>query len=315
MSRKTPTVHLSVVSPVFNGGDCLAELYRRVRAAAEQITNDFEIVLVDDASRDESWSVIERMAASDGRVRGIRFARNFGQHHAVTAGLEAARGEWIVVLDCDLQDRPEEIPRLYATATKEGHLCVMGRRMHRQGSALRRFQSWVFYKIFSYLTEIPYDASVSNYSIAARQVVDDVLRMREAVRYYPGFLFWLGYPSKFLDVPHDPRFAGTTSYTFAKLWRHSQSIIFAHSTKPLELCVTLGLVIALLAVTVGLAYLVWALAYGSAVSGWASLIISLYFSTGAIVFTIGIVGLYVGRIFTEVKNRPPYVVRSRTFDD
>lgn len=308
-------VHLSVVSPVFNAQECLEELYRRIQAAARGITNDFEIVLVDDASHDDSWRVIQDLAASDSRVRGIRFARNFGQHHAVTAGLEAARGEWVVVLDCDLQDRPEEIPRLYAKATREGHLCVMGRRAQRHGGVLRRLQSWVFYRVFSYLTDIPYDASVSNYSIAARQVVDDVLRMRESVRYYPGFLFWLGYPTGFLDVQHDPRFAGDTSYTFRKLWRHSQGIIFAHSTKPLELCVNLGLIVALLAVMVGLAYLVWTTLYGSAVSGWASLIISLYFSTGAIIFTIGIVGLYVGRIFTEVKNRPPYVIRTRTFDE
>ena len=311
----TSAVHLSVVSPVFNARECLDELCRRIQAAVQPITADFEIVLVDDASRDDSWQVIEGLAARDPRVRGIHFARNFGQHHAVTAGLEAARGEWVIVLDCDLQDRPEEIPRLYAMARDEGHLCVMGRRAQRQGSLLRRLQSWVFYRLFSYLTDIPYDGSVSNYSIARRQVVDDVLRMRESVKYYPGFLFWLGYPSGFLDVQHDARFAGTTSYTFRKLWRHSQSIIFAHSTRPLELCVTLGLIVAVLAVIVGSAYLVWAAVYGSAVSGWASLIISLYFSTGAIIFTIGIVGLYVGRIFTEVKGRPAYVVRSRTFDD
>ena len=311
----TSAVHLSIVSPVFNARECLDELYRRIRAAVQPITNDFEIVLVDDASRDDSWQVIQDLAAKDSRVRGIRFARNFGQHHAVTAGLEATRGEWVIVLDCDLQDRPEEIPRLFAKANDEGHLCVMGRRAQRQGGALRRFQSWAFYRLFSYLTDIPYDGSVSNYSIARRQVVDDVLRMRESVKYYPGFLFWLGYPSGFLDVQHDARFSGSTSYTFSKLWRHSQSIIFAHSTRPLELCVTLGLIVALLAVVVGFGYLVWAAVYGSAVSGCASLIISLYFSTGAIIFTIGIVGLYVGRIFTEVKGRPAYVVHSRTFDD
>jgi dolichol-phosphate mannosyltransferase len=127
--------------------------------------------------------------------------------------------------------------------------------------------------LFSYLTDIPYDGSVSNYSIASRQVVDDVLRMRESVKYYPGFLFWLGYPSGFLDVQHDARFSGSTSYTFGKLWKHSQNIIFAHSTRPLELCVTLGLIVAVLAVIVGFGYLVWTAAYGSAVSGWASLII------------------------------------------
>jgi dolichol-phosphate mannosyltransferase len=310
-----PHIHLSVVIPVYHGADCLSELHRRLSASLESISSSYEIILVDDASPDASWSMIEKLAAKDDRVRGIQLTRNFGQHHAVTAGLQASRGDWVIVMDCDLQDRPEEIPRLYAKATTEGHACVMGRRIARKDRAFKRLQSWAFYKLFGYLTDLPYfDGSVSNFSISSRQVVDDVNRLGEAVRFYPGALFWLGYATAFIEVPHDPRFAGETSYTFAKLLRHSRNIILAHSTKPLQLCVTFGLAISIVAFVSGLFYLVWTLLYGTTVMGWPSLMISIYFSTGAIILTLGILGLYIGRIFVEVKGRPLFVVRRRTYE-
>lgn len=314
-SREMGRVHLSVVSPVYKAKDCIQELYWRVCSSVEKITKDFEVVLVDDASPDGSWDAIEGLAQKDARVRGVQLTRNFGQHHAVTAGLAIARGEWIVVMDCDLQDRPEEIPRLYDKATQERHLCVMARRIERKDSLVKRFRSRVFYKVFSYLTDLEsFDGAVSNFSIAHRQVVDDVNRMGEAVRFFPGFLFWLGYPTAFIDVPHDPRFAGQTAYTFGKLLRHSRNIILAHSTKPLSLCVLLGTSIAALSFLAGLFYLVRVLMFGSPAIGWPSLMITIMFSTGTIILTLGILGLYIGRIFTEVKERPLFVVRRRTFD-
>lgn len=303
------------MSPVYKAEDCLQELYWRICAAVETIANEFEIILVDDASPDGSWKAIEGLAQKDTRVRGIQLTRNFGQHHAVTAGIQSARGEWVVVMDCDLQDRPEEIPRLYKKATQEGHLCVMARRLERRDSALKRIQSWAFYKVFGYLTDLTYfDGSVSNFSIAHRQVVEDVKRIKEAVRFYPGFMFWLGYPTAFIDVPHDPRFSGQTSYTFMKLLRHSLNIILAYSTKPLTLCVLSGIAVSALAFLAGLFYFVRVLLFGSPAMGWPSLMISLMFSTGMIIFTLGVLGLYIGRIFTEVKGRPLFVIRRRTFD-
>lgn len=309
-------VHLSVVSPVYRAEECLEELWRRVVAACEQVTDDFEIVLVDDASPDGSWAIIERLASSDPRVRGVQFARNFGQHHAVTAGVLTARGEWVIVMDCDLQDRPEEIPRLYEKATREGHLCVMARRSTRSDSVMKRLQSRAFYKVLGYLADLSkLDHTISNFSIAHRQVIDDIARLGEAARFYPGFLFWLGYPTAFVDVTHDPRFAGETSYTWTKLLRHSSGIVLSYSTKPLTLCVILGAILSAGAFVAGLFYMVYALLYGTSVMGWPSLMIAILFSTGAIVLTLGVLGLYIGRILTEVKMRPLYVVRRRTVHD
>jgi dolichol-phosphate mannosyltransferase len=309
-----PRVHLSVVSPVYRAEECLDELWRRVVAACEKVTADFEVVLVDDGSPDASWEIIERLAKTDPRVRGVQFARNFGQHHAVTAGLQSARGEWVVVMDCDLQDRPEEIPRLYEKATREGHLCVMARRSARSDSVAKRLQSRVFYKVLSYLVDLKeLDHTISNFSISHRQVVEDVGRLGEAARFYPGFLFWLGYPTAFVDVQHDPRFAGETSYTWTKLIRHSSGIILAYSTKPLTLCVVVGALMSASAFVAAMFYMVYALLYGTSVMGWPSLMITILFSTGAVVLTLGVLGLYIGRILIEVKMRPLYVVRRRTF--
>lgn len=241
----------------------------------------------------------------------MQLARNFGQHHAITAGLDAARGEWVIVMDCDLQDRPEEIPRLYAKAM-EGHDCVVARRGERTDSFFRRISSWTFYKLFTWLTGMKYDATVANFSIIHRRIVDELLAMRESVRFYPGFLSWLGFPRAEVDVQHDARFSGRSSYTFLKLIRLSLDVLLAHSNKPLRLCVKLGLLLSITSFIAALYYLARVTLYGAAVMGWASLIISLYFSTGVIVFTLGILGLYIDRIFSEVKHRPIYVVRRRT---
>jgi polyisoprenyl-phosphate glycosyltransferase len=308
-------IHISVVSPVYRAEACLEELHRRIAAALEPLNESFEIILVEDCGPDASWAVIERIASEDPRVRGLQLTRNFGQHHAVTAGLEASRGEWVVVMDCDLQDRPEEIPAMLAKAKEDGLHCVLARRAQRSDSLFKRLQSRAFYWVFCALTDLDYDGAVSNFGVASRQVIDDVLQMREAVRYYPGFLYWLGYATAFHDVAHDPRFAGETSYTFWKLLRHSQVIILAHSNKPLYLCVAAGFMVALTSIVAGLCYLVYVALYGSRVEGWPSLMISIFFSTGAIVSTLGLLGLYLGQIFTEVKRRPLYVVRRSTYSD
>ena len=307
--------YLSVVSPVYRAEACLEELHKRLVAALEPLGKPFEIVLVEDCGPDASWPLIERIAASDPRVRGLQLTRNFGQHHAVTAGLETSRGKWVVVMDCDLQDRPEEIPAMLAKVEQGDLHCVLARRSQRSDSLFKRIQSRAFYWVFCTLTDLDYDGAVSNFGVASRQVVDDVLRMREAVRYYPGFLYWLGYATAFHDVAHDPRFAGETSYTFWKLLKHSQVIILAHSNKPLYLCVAAGFMVALTSILAGLCYLVYVSLYGSRVEGWPSLMISIFFSTGAIVSSLGLLGLYLGQIFTEVKRRPLYVVRRSTYRD
>ncbi len=300
-----------MVSPVYRAEACVSELCTRLVAVLERLGHPFEIILVEDGSPDRSWAEIEKATRRWQQVKGVQLARNFGQHQAIAAGLTESRGAWVVVMDCDLQDRPEEIPRLYAKA-QEGHLCVMSRRRTRTEKWTKRLQSRAFYAVFAYLTDIAYDGSVSNFSISARQVVDQINSMPESVRYFPGFLFWLGFADAFIEVDQDPRFAGASSYTFTRLMMHAQNIILSYSNKPLYLSVAVGAAMAGFSFLAGLFYLGWVVTYGSAVSGWPSLIISLHFIGGVMMFTLGVVGLYVGRVFAEVKQRPSFVVRKRS---
>lgn len=305
---------ISVVVPVYKAENCLDELYRRLVAALETVTPDFEIVLVEDCGGDRSWEIIERLSAQDGRVKGIQFSRNFGQHYGITAGLDCCDGDWVVVMDCDLQDRPEEIPRLHAKA-QEGYDIVLARRGMRQDPPLKRFTSWLFYKVFSYLADIEYDAQTGNFRIMSRKVVENLRRMREQLRFFGGLVQWMGFPSASIDVEHAERFEGQTTYTFAKLWRLASETIIAYSDKPLRLAIRFGFMMAFVAFCYGVYIFSRVLLYGSPIEGWSSLIVSLYFIGGVIISILGIMGIYLGKTFDESKKRPLYIIRRATFDD
>jgi len=312
MSHSVP--HISVVIPVYKAERCLDELYRRLKTSLESITPSFEIVLVEDCGGDNSWQIIERLAAADPRVRGMQFSRNFGQHYGITAGLDHCHGDWVVVMDCDLQDRPEEIPRLYAKAM-EGYDIVLARRGARRDPLLKRFTSWLFYKLFSYLADIDYDAQTGNFRIMSRKVATNFLRMREQLRFFGGLVQWMGFPTASIEVEHAERFEGNSTYTLAKLWKLAAETIIAYSDKPLRLAVRFGFLMAFLAFCYGLYIFGHALFYGSPIPGWNSLIVSLYFIGGIIISILGIIGIYLGKTFDESKKRPLYIVRRATFDE
>ncbi len=312
MSHSAP--HLSVVIPVYKAEHCLNELYLRLKAALESISPDFEIVLVEDCGADNSWQVIERLAAADPRVRGIQFSRNFGQHYGITAGIDHCHGDWVIVMDCDLQDRPEEIPRLY-TKAQEGYDIVLARRAARQDPLLKRLTSWLFYKIFSYLADIEYDGASGNFRIMSRKVVASFRRMGEQLRFFGGLVQWLGFPTASIEVEHAERFEGNSTYTFGKLWKLATETIIAYSDKPLRIGVRFGFGMAGLAFCYGIYILLRAWTYGSPIPGWNSLIVSLYFIGGIIIAMLGIIGIYLGKAFDESKKRPLYIVRRTTFDE
>ncbi|MDJ0660390.1 MAG: glycosyltransferase family 2 protein [Crocosphaera sp.] len=303
--------HLSVVIPVYKAENCLDELYSRLKTSLETISEDFEIILVEDCGGDRSWDLIVELAQKDPRVKGIQFSRNFGQHYGITAGLDHCNGDWVVVMDCDLQDAPEEIPRLYAKA-QEGYDVVLARRGKRKDPFLKRFTSLLFYKTFNYLAELNYDAEVGNFRIISRKVVDSFLLMREQLRFFGGLVDWMGFPTASINVQHQERFAGKSSYTFRKLKKLATDTIIAYSDKPLRLSIKLGFFISFLAFVAGIYLFLKALIYGSVVTGWSSLIVSLYFLGGIIICILGILGIYLGKTFDETKKRPLYLVREYT---
>ncbi len=304
---------ISVVIPVYRAEDCLEELYRRLKAALETVSESFEIVLVEDCGGDGSWQIIQSLSRRDPRVKGLQFSRNFGQHYGITAGLDHCDGDWVVVMDCDLQDRPEEIPRLYAKA-QEGFDIVLARRGRRNDPSTKIVASALFYRLFSYLSEVEYDGQVGNFRIMSRRVVEQYRTMRERLRFFGALVQQLGFPISSIEVQHDPRFAGETTYDLRKLVKLASEAVIAYSDKPLRLAVKLGFAVSFLAFVAGIVVGVRALFYGSAISGWASLMISIYFMGGIITALLGVIGIYLGKTFDETKKRPLYIVMSSTFD-
>ena len=303
-------IHISVVSPVYRAENIVSELVKQVKEQLSPITEDFEIILINDASPDNSWVEIEKETAKDKRVKGLNLSRNFGQHYAITAGLNFAKGEWIVVMDCDLQDRPDEIPNLYHKAL-EGYDSVFAQRTERNDTLFKKLFSKLFYKLFSYLTDTKQDATVANFGIYRRCVIDAILSMHDQIRFFPTMVQWVGFRKFYLPVEHASRFEGKSTYNFKGLFRLAMNTIMGFSDKPLRLTVKVGFFITLLSVLVAIVYLGLYLSGRIQVEGFTTLILSLWFLSGFIMFILGILGLYIGRMFEKVKERPVYLIQDK----
>jgi glycosyltransferase involved in cell wall biosynthesis len=302
---------ISVVIPVYKAEKCLNELYARLNQSLSLISLDFEIILVEDCGGDGSWQKIQDLSQQDARVKGIQFSRNFGQHYGITAGLDVCQGNWVVVMDCDLQDAPEEIPRLYAKAL-EGYDIVLASRTKRQDNFFKRITSIIFYKTLSYLADTEYDGSHGNFRIMSRTVVDNFKTMREQLRFFGGLIQWMGFPTASLEVAHCQRLEGQSSYTFKKLFKLAVDSMIAFSDKPLRIAVKIGFIISALAFFYGVYIFFHSLFYGSSVEGWSSLIVSIYLIGGIIISMLGITGVYIGKVFDQMKGRPLYIIRNKT---
>lgn len=307
IEEQVKKIDISVVIPVYGCRAAIPELHRRLCESLEKISKAFEIILVDDYCPQNSWEEIQKVCEKDKRVIGIHMARNFGQIRAITAGLDKSRGDWVVVMDCDLQDRPETIPELYQKA-QEGYDVVFARREGRKDSAITKFLSKCFYKVYDYFTDGTFDSSICNFNISKRKVIDYYCRMREQNRAYTMFIRWLGFKQTAIDMPADERFEGKSSYNLKRKLKMAFEIITSQSNKPLLFSVKLGFVSAFLAL-IYIIYLVFReIILGDVLVGWTSIVASIYLMGGIILCAIGVVGIYVGNIFNEAKNRPLYVI-------
>lgn len=300
-------IEISVVSPVYKGEKMLHELVERISKSVSAITPNYEIILVNDCSPDNSWNVIKEICVVDNHVTGVNLSRNFGQHYAITAGLFSSIGEWIVVMDCDLQDRPEEIPNLYAKA-REGFDSVFAMRENRQDNGIKKLQSAMFHSTYSYMTGIKYDKSVGNFGIYNRKVIDAVLSMGDSIKSFGPMVDWVGYNKAYLPVQHAARAEGKSSFNLLKLLRQASDGIIGFSNKPLYMVMKFGFVIFGFAMVVALIYLCKYLFGGIGVSGFTTIVISLWLLGGIIIMLIGVVGVYIAKIFDRVKQRPPFIV-------
>ena len=301
---------LSVISPIYKGEKMLDELVSRIETSVETFTKDYEIILVNDCSPDDSWNKIKEICAKDKKVKGINLSRNFGQHYAITAGLTESTGEWVVVMDCDLQDRPEEIPNLYQKA-QEGYDTVLAQRIERKDGFFKRLSSILFNTTFAFLTDQEQDKTVGNFGMYHRQVINAVLSMGDSVRWFPLMVKWVGFNIAYMPVEHAERAEGKSSYSFRRLFSVASDNMIAFSNKPLRLMLQFGFFVVVISVLVALFYLGRYISGGIAVDGFTTMVLSMWILGGIIIMMIGMTGIYIGKTFDKTKGRPIYIIRDK----
>jgi len=298
---------LSIVTPVYRAEEIVEEFVRSVKKALENITSNYELVLVEDGSSDGSWPRIVAACTADPRVKGVKLSRNFGQHQAITAGLEVARGRWVAVMDCDLQDDPSFLADLYGKAC-EGFDVVLTSRGERAHATMKNASARMFTTILNRLSGArAADPLVGGYSMLSRRAVNAFRQVADVHRHYLLIVRWLGFPIAYVPVVHRPRHHGRSSYDFRKLVRHAIDGWVSHSNRLLYASVALGF--SFLAAAVAGALLVITLYFVRGFApGWPSLVVLILVSTGSILVSLGVLGIYVGKIFDQVRARPLYVI-------
>ena len=299
---------ISVVSPVYRGEKMVAELVRRNVEALTSITDDYEIILVNDASPDESWNEIVKECKKNQRVKGLNLSRNFGQHYAITAGLSYATGDWIVVMDCDLQDRPEEIPNLYKKA-QEGYDIVFARRVVKHVGWWKRFSSVAFHAVIDWLSGTKSDPAIANFGIYCRKAIDEYNKIPQHARAFGQILDIVGFKRGYVNVEQDSSARGESSYTLIKLLIHSFRIIITSTNKPLRIAVGLGITMSIISFLLALYNVIARMIGVIQVDGYTTTVFSIWFVGGLLLSVIGVLGLYIGAIFDQVKGHPLFVVK------
>lgn len=301
----TPTV--SVVVPVYGCSGCLEELTERVMTAVVSVEKTLELIFVDDNSPDQSWARIQELSKLHPEVRGLKLSRNFGQHAAISAGLAYARGDSIIVMDCDLQDAPEEIPSLLGALSGDTEI-VLGQRVERKDTWLKRTGSRIFYRTLGWLTDTSYDPSTANFGAYSRKIVDAMNAMPETDRFLPLLARWTGFQTVRIPVEHGQRTEGKSSYTFRKLLQMATRIALSFSDKPLRLVMSTAFVLAGIGIGVAALAIYRYLLGDIRVAGFTSILASVWIVGSFLMASIGVVGLYVGRVHSETKRRPQYLV-------
>ncbi len=298
---------LSVVSPVYRGEKMLSELVERIHKAISPLTDNYEIVLVNDCSPDNSWECISEICKVDKKVKGINLSRNFGQPYAITAGLTYAKGNYIAVIDCDLQNKPEDLPAMYQKAL-EGYDVVSARRVVREDTFMKRMSSAIFHRVYDFLSGFDTDKAVAEFGIYSRKIVDVYCSIPEYSRSFVELIHTLGFKKTTVDVLHDHRLEGKSSYNLYRLLKLSYDSIISNSNRPLHLAVALGLMMSILSFLMAI-YNIFAKFLGlNEVEGYTSTIFSIWFVGGLLLLMMGVLGLYIGKIFDQVKGRPVFIV-------
>jgi glycosyltransferase involved in cell wall biosynthesis len=303
-------IEISIVSPVYRAEALVDKLVERIISSVSKLTDSYEIILIEDCGPDNSWEKIQENCNKHPVVRGIKLSRNYGQQHAIQAGLDASAGKYVITMDCDLQDQPEEIEKLL-TKAKKGYEIVVASRKNRQDDFFKKFLSRVFYATLGYLTETKQDRSVANFVCYHRCAVEAMDRVKDHNRYYPMLQQLIGFNYSKVEIEHAEREDGKSSYSFSKRLRLAMDTILTFSDKPLRLTVKFGVLLSFFSICLAITMVVLYVFSDVEAEGWASLALLLSFFSGIIISVLGMVGLYVGRTFESVKHRPTYIIHEK----
>ncbi|MCD2259789.1 glycosyltransferase family 2 protein [Psychroserpens luteolus] len=298
---------ISVVSPVYKAEGIITELVQEIDQALSPLNIPYEIVLVDDSSPDNSWTVMKSLALRRDNLKVFKLSRNFGQHPTIMAGLSKAEGRWTVVMDCDLQDKPSEIPKLYEKA-QEGFDSVLAKRSQRKDGFFKKIMSKWFYKCFAFFTNIEVDKEVANFGIYNQKVIKSILSIGDALVFFPLFVKWVGFKQTSIEVEHSKRSEGKSSYSFFMLLKLAFNTIISFSDKPLRLFLNIGLITSFLSFIGAIRILIKALNGEIEILGYSSIFISICFFSGIIISVLGVIGIYLGKTFNQSKSRPLYII-------
>lgn len=297
---------ISVISPVYGAEKIVDELVKRIVEHVTRITDNYEIILVDDCGPDDSWLKIEENCNRNTRVKGIKLSRNFGQHYAITAGLDASKGDFVIIMDCDLQDDPGSI-KLIIEELKNGNDVVFTKRQQRSHSLSKAILSKLYNKAIRLLADSRYDIDAGSMLGASRKAVTAFLHMKDKDRLYVQLFKWIGFSQTYIEVPHNQRFSGESTYTFSKMLKLALQGLTSHSNRLLYTSIYLGFGIALLSFISGL-FIILLYFTINFYPGWTSLFVAISFATGLILMSNGILGIYIGKSFEQSKQRPLYLV-------
>lgn len=300
----------SVVIPVYKTGGHIEELISRLHEALGALGTAYEIIFVDDGSPDDSWGKILLAARNSSAVKGLKLTRNFGQHFAITAGLRFSSGNWVVVMDGDLQDRPEEIPLLLAEARK-GYDIVFARRASRNEHWFKVFEGRLFYWLLNLMLRKKLDSRIGSFGIYGRNVVDEFNKLTEHSRAFYALISTLGFRTSYVDVNRTERIGGGSAYSLSRRFGLATDIVTSQSNRPLYITIFVGVLNACFGFLLALVFTYRYFAYGLAVPGWTSVIVSLYFLFGLMFCVLGVLGLYIGKIFDESRRRPLFTIQER----
>lgn len=301
---------LSVIVPAYNEQEVLPEFHRRVTSVLQSLALDYEIVYVNDGSKDKTLELLQELQCDDRHTAIVDLSRNFGKEIALTAGLDYARGDAVVVIDADLQDPPELIPELIS-GWREGYDVVYATRAAREGETfMKKATAHLFYRVVQSISRFKIPEDTGDFRLLSRRAVDALKQLREQHRFMKGLFAWIGYPQKAVPYRRDPRFAGETKWNYWKLWNFAIEGITSFTIAPLKLATYVGLIVALGAFSYGGFIIVRTLIFGNPVAGYPSLLVAVLFLGGVQLVALGIIGEYLGRMFDETKGRPLYLVNA-----